>query len=67
MGRVSVPLPVLLFTSAPLVRATGVASASLSENKRGLKTLKKHHHCRAVEAIINHTTINQLQSTQHII
>ena len=50
------PLPGILFTSAPLVRTTVVSSASLSENKRGLS------HCGDVEA-----TINQDQRTENII
>lgn len=50
------PLPGILFTSAPLVRTTVVSSASLSENKRGLR------HCGDVEA-----TINQDQRTENII
>lgn len=58
VGRVSVPLPGILFTSATLVKTTDVSSASNSENKKGLR------HCRSsVKSCGNHdsyhTTINE--------
>lgn len=56
VGRVSVPLPGILFTSATLGLTTDVSSASNSENKKGLR------HCRSwVKSCGNsyQTTINE--------
>lgn len=56
MGIVSELLPARLFTLAPLIGTTAVASASFSENKRGgvVKTLSEayYQHWRAVEAAV---------------
>lgn len=51
VGRVSVPLPGILFPSATLAETTDVSSASNSENKKGLR-----HRRASVKSCVNHNS-----------
>lgn len=61
MRSVSEPLPVIPFTSAPLVRTTGVKSASNSENKGGLNNWAKKNIIIITGELCHQSAVNQEQ------